>query len=55
MKEYLEVAIDGLESRIMVSISRDLHEFRDSLAAEITRLGERLTDLGPILPSGVHS
>ena len=28
--EYFEAAIDGLESRIMVSISRDLHEFRDS-------------------------
>ena len=45
LKEYLETAIDSLESRIMVSISRDLHEFRDSLAAEISKLGERLTDL----------
>ena len=44
-KEYLETAIDGLESRIMVSISRDLHEFRDSLTAEIAKLGERLTSL----------
>ena len=29
----------------MVSISRDLHEFRDSLTAEIAKLGERLTSL----------
>ena len=44
-KEYLETAIDGLESRIMGSISRDLHEFRDTLTAEIAKLNDRLSDL----------
>ena len=41
-KEHLENAIDGLESRLMTLFSRELHEFRDSLAADIDKLNDRV-------------
>ena len=44
-KECLETAIDNLESRITVSLSRDLHDFREALSAEIGKLHERVSDL----------
>ena len=44
-KERLDDAIDGLESRLMASFSRELHEFRESLTAEIAKLNERVRDL----------
>ena len=44
-KEHLENAIDGLESRLMTLFSRELHEFRDSLAADIDKLNDRVRDL----------
>ena len=44
-KESLDDAIDGLESRVMASLSRELHEFRETLMAEISRLSERVGDL----------
>ena len=44
-KECLDTAIDDLESRITVSISRDLHEFREALSAEIEKLHSRVRDL----------
>lgn len=44
-RECLDAAIEGLESRIMLSLSRDLHDFRETLSAEVSRLGERLRDL----------
>ena len=45
LREHLDAAIDNLETRIMTSISRDLHEFRETLSAEIARLSDRLRDL----------
>lgn len=44
-KEHLDTAIDDLESRITLSLSRDLHEFRQTLTAEIDKLNERVRDL----------
>ena len=44
-KECLETAIDNLESRLMVSFSKDLHDFRETLASEVDRLHERVKDL----------
>ena len=44
-RECLDAAIEGLESRIMLSLSRDLHDFCETLSAEISRLSERLRDL----------
>ena len=44
-RECLDTAIEGLESRIMLSLSRDLHDFRETLSAEVSRLNERLRDL----------
>lgn len=44
-KEHLDAAVDGLESRISLSLSRDLHEFREVLTAEISKLNDRLRDL----------
>ncbi|KAF0302330.1 hypothetical protein FJT64_025580 [Amphibalanus amphitrite] len=44
-KDHLDAAIEGLESRITLSLSRDLHEFRETLATEIDRLNERVRDL----------
>ena len=45
VRECIEAAFDELESKMMVSISRDLHECKTTLTAEIGRLGERLRDL----------
>ena len=45
LKESLDSAVEGLESRLMVSLSRELHEFRETLSAEIVRLSERVKDL----------
>ncbi|KAF0297227.1 hypothetical protein FJT64_005301 [Amphibalanus amphitrite] len=45
LREHLDAAIDGLENRIMASLSRDLHEFRETLSAEIARLNDRVRDL----------
>ena len=44
-RECLDTAIESLETRIMLSLSRDLHEFRETLSAEITQLNERLREL----------
>ncbi|KAF0303200.1 hypothetical protein FJT64_024774 [Amphibalanus amphitrite] len=43
--ERLDDAIDGLESQLVASFSRELHEFRESLTAEIDKLNERVRDL----------
>ena len=45
LKAYLDVALDKLEDRITASISRDLHEFRELFAAEISALNDRVRDL----------
>ena len=44
-REYLENAVDGLEGRLMASFSRELHEFRASLTAELDKLNERVRTL----------
>ena len=44
-KELLDDAIEGLESRITLSLSRDLHEFRETLTTEIDKLNQRVKDL----------
>ena len=44
-RESLEDAIEGLESRVMASLSRELHEFRETLMAEISKLNDRVKDL----------
>ena len=46
LREHLDAAIDGLETRIMTSLSRDRHEFRETLSAEIIRLNDRVRGLG---------
>ena len=37
LRESRDVAIEGLESRVMASFSQDLHEFRETLMEEIGR------------------
>ncbi|KAF0298595.1 hypothetical protein FJT64_004048 [Amphibalanus amphitrite] len=44
-KDHLDAAIEGLESRVTLSLSRDLHEFRETLMTEIDKLNERVKDL----------
>ena len=44
-KERLDDAIDGLGDRLMASFSRELHEFRESLTQEISKLNDRVRDL----------
>ena len=44
-RESLDDAIDGLETRVMSSFSRELHEFRQTLTAEISKLHERVKDM----------
>ena len=44
-KECLETAIDDPESRVLTSFSRDLHEFRETLSEEVSRLHDRVKDL----------
>lgn len=45
LREHLETTIDSLETRMMASLSRDFHEIRETLSAEIARLNDRLADL----------
>ena len=45
LKESLDDAIEGLENRVMASLSRDLHEFRETLMEEIGKLSDRVKDL----------
>ena len=45
VNDRLDAAIDGLESRVMLALSRELHEFRESIGAEISRLNVRVKDL----------
>ena len=45
LREHLDAAIDGLEDRLMASLSRDLHEFRETLSAKIAELDDRVRDL----------
>ena len=44
-KESLDDAIEGLEGRVMASLSRELHEFRETLMVEISKLSQRVGDL----------
>ena len=44
-KDRLDTAIEGLEDRIMVSLSRELHEFRETVTAEVEKLNNRVKDL----------
>ena len=45
VRDIVDDAIEGLESRVTLSLSRDLHEFRETLATEIEKLSERVRDL----------
>ena len=45
LKEYLGVALEKLEDRITASISKDLHEFRSLISAELGALKDRVRDL----------
>ncbi|KAF0304645.1 hypothetical protein FJT64_020572 [Amphibalanus amphitrite] len=45
VKEYLETALEQLETRMMASISKDLHEFRAFITAELGALTDRVRDL----------
>ena len=44
-KSQLDDAIDGLESRLTAFLSRELHELRVSLTAELDKLNGRVKDL----------
>ena len=44
-KDRLDAAIEELEDRIMVSLSRELHEFRETVTAEVEKLNNRVKDL----------
>ena len=45
LRESLDDAIEGLESRVMASFSRDLYEIRETLMEEIRKLRDRVKDL----------
>ena len=45
LKEYLDVALEKLEDRIAASISKNLHEFRSFISAELGALNDRVRDL----------
>ena len=45
IKDQLDSAIDALESRMTASLSRDFHELRETLKAEIDKLSDRVKDL----------
>ena len=45
MKQYLDAALEKLEDRLTASISRDLHEFRELVSAELSALSGRVRDL----------
>ena len=44
-KESLDTAFEDLENRVMLLLSRELHEFRERLTADIERLNSRVHDL----------
>ena len=41
-RDELDAAVEGLEHRVTESLSRDLHEFRERVTAEIEKLFERV-------------
>ncbi|KAF0302585.1 hypothetical protein FJT64_025316 [Amphibalanus amphitrite] len=45
VKEYLETALEQLETRMMSSISKDLHDFREFITSELGALNDRVRDL----------
>ena len=45
VREYLETALEKLETQIMTSISKELHEFRELISSELSALNERVRDL----------
>ena len=45
VREIVDAAIEDLENRMRTSISRDLHEFRETLSTQIERLSDRVIDL----------
>ncbi|KAF0292461.1 hypothetical protein FJT64_009527 [Amphibalanus amphitrite] len=44
-KEYLDNALDELQQRIVSSISRDIHEFNESIHSKLSAMDERIRDL----------
>ena len=44
-KESLDTAFEELENRVMSLMSRELHEFRERLSADIEKLNDRVHDL----------
>ena len=45
MKQYLDDAIEMLEDRLRSSISKDLHEFREVVSAQLSVISDRVRDL----------
>ncbi|KAF0309056.1 hypothetical protein FJT64_019800 [Amphibalanus amphitrite] len=44
-EEYLETALEQLETRMMSSISKDLRDFREFITSELGALNDRVRDL----------
>ena len=44
-KEYLDGALDDLQQRITSSISRDLHEFNQTIQSKLSSMEQRIRDL----------
>ena len=44
-KEYLDKALDELQERIVSSISRDIHEFNESIQSRLCAMDERISHL----------
>ena len=44
-RDELDAAVEDLEQRVTLSLSRDLHEFRERMSAQIEKLLGRVTDL----------
>lgn len=45
LRQYLDDALEKLEERLTASISKDLHEFRGLISAELSALNDRVRDL----------
>ena len=45
MKEYVDVALDNLEQRLISTLSKELHDFRDTFQSQLEAFEKRIKDL----------
>lgn len=45
MKEYVEVALDNLEQRLVSTLSKELHDFKDTFQIQLEAFEKRIKDL----------